>query len=315
MSLKMGAKYKKEVGLTAAAVLVAAVIAALIAYFRGHNVAVLQPAGTISHQERNLIFVALLLCCIVVIPVFTLTTAIALKYREGNKKKTKYSPDWDGNRLIESIWWGIPFAIIFVLAIITWNSSYNLDPYKALASSKKPLNIQVISLDWKWLFIYPEQNIATVNYARFPVNTPIDFQITSDSVMNSFWVPNLAGQIYSMPGMSTELHVMASKAGSYYGSSANISGKGFAGMNFTAAATSPADFNQWLKSVKASTNKLNMAAYQKLTQPSSNNPVAYYSSAQKGLYDYVVMKYMAPVSAPDADGEMVMDPNMGGMAM
>ncbi|HEU5004772.1 MAG TPA: ubiquinol oxidase subunit II [Candidatus Saccharimonadales bacterium] len=300
----MRAKYKKEVGLTLlfAVILVATII--VVAFFRRHNVAILEPRGTIAHQERNLMLVALLLCAIVVIPVFALTILIALKYREGNTKKKHYSPNWEGGRWMEVTWWGIPFAIIFVLAIITWNSSYNLDPYKALASNNKTMRIQVVSLDWKWLFIYPDQNIATVNYVRFPVNTPVNFEITSDSVMNSFWIPNLGGQIYAMPGMSTDLNLMASKAGAYSGSSANISGQGFSDMDFTATASSKQDFKTWLSSVKKSTASLSENTYSKLAKPSLHNQIAYYSSVKSGLYDQIVDRYMGPMAQmPGMHGE------------
>jgi cytochrome o ubiquinol oxidase subunit 2 len=292
----MRSDYKKGVKLILAIVLASIILFFIVAFFSRQNIAVLEPKGTISHQERNLIWLVLALCSIVVIPVFALTIAIALKYREGNKQKKKYNPDWDGDRRLEITWWAIPLAIITTLAVVTWFSSYSLDPYRALASSNKELKVQVIAMDWKWLFIYPDQNIATVNYLRLPVNTPVSFSITSDTVMNSFWIPNLGGQIYAMPGMDTKLHLMADKAGSYPGSSANISGRGFAGMHFTAAATSQKDFDAWLTSVKKSTNKLDVTTYQKLAEPSQNSPTAYYSSAQKGLYNWVVDKYMVPAS-------------------
>lgn len=301
----MGANLKKASLLTLAGLAGILIIAVIVYYFSRQNVAVLEPKGTIGHQERNLILLVLALCAIVVIPVFALTILIALKYREGNKRPKKYRPDWDGDKRLEITWWAIPIAIITVLGVVAWVSAYRLDPFKALAadsSSNKPLTIQAVSLDWKWLFIYPTQNIATVNYVRLPVNTPVTFNITSDSVMNSFWIPNLGGQMYSMPGMSTKLNLMADHTGSFPGSSANISGSGFARMDFTATASSRADFQKWVASVRRSPFKLSLDEYNLLTKPATG-PVAYFSSAQPGLYNWVVDKYMMPdMKAPTLIG-------------
>lgn len=257
------------------------------------NIAVLNPQGIIASKERELFIIGILLSCIVVIPVYILTIAIIFKYHEDNTKAT-YTPDWDHQRSLEFIWWGIPSAIILILSVITWISSHDLDPYKSLASTTKPMTIQVVALDWKWLFIYPGQDIATVNLVEFPEKTPIDFEITSDTVMNSFWIPNLGGQIYAMPGMSTQLHLMADTTGSFPGSSANISGKGFSGMTFTAKAVSQSDFVAWLQKVKQSPNTLTTNSYAQLAKPSTNVPVSVYSHEQSSLYDTIVMKYMTP---------------------
>ncbi|HVS78895.1 MAG TPA: ubiquinol oxidase subunit II [Candidatus Saccharimonadales bacterium] len=277
------------------AVVVIAFLSIAVWYLHRHYIAVLQPRGTIGHQERNLIIVGLLLAALVVIPVYAMTIGIAWKYRAGNIK-ARYSPDWDHNRVIEFTWWAIPGVIILIFSIITWNSAHALDPFKPLDSKKKPLNIQVVSLDWKWLFIYPDKDVASVNLLEVPVNVPLNFELTSDSVMNSFWVPALGGQIYTMPGMSTQVHLMATQAGSYAGSSANISGQGFAGMAFTAKAVNPSQFNEWLGQRQRSPDQLNLAAYNSLAKPSQNNPVTYYSRVQNGLYDDIIMKYMAPGS-------------------
>ena len=263
-------------------------------YLQGHNVAVLSPRGEIGQKERNLMAVTIILSLIVVVPVYAMTIAIVMKYREGNKKAKKYSPDWDGSRLYESIWWGIPFLIIFILSIITWNSSHALDPFKPLNSTVKPLHVQVISLDWKWLFIYPEQHIASVNMVEMPVGTPVNFQITSDTVMNSFWIPNLGSQIYAMPGMNTQLHLIADTTGDYRGSSANISGKGFASMDFMAKAVPAGEFDTWVHNAQNSTSILNSFAYGELAKPSQSSVYATYSSVDDNLYNNVVMKYMMP---------------------
>lgn len=264
-------------------------------YVHSHNIAVFNPKGTIAAKERSLMIFTLLLSVIVVLPVFTLTFFIVWRYRATNKK-AKYTPDWDRSRTLEFFWWAIPCAIIFVLAIVTWRSSHELDPFQPI-STKKPLLVQVVALDWKWLFIYPDQHIATVNYMDIPVNTPVTFEITSDAPMNSFWVPQLGGQIYAMSGMTTKLHLQASQMGSYNGSSANISGKGFAGMHFVVNATSAQDYNAWVKQVSNSPKHLSQAGYDKLAQPSENNPHTNYSHVQNELYNGVIAKYM-PGHAP-----------------
>lgn len=270
---------------------VLAVISLLIGYLHGHNIAVLEPAGLIADKERNLIIIGVVLSAIVVIPVYIMTASIAWKYRESNPKAT-YQPDWDHSRLYETIWWGIPMIIITILSVVAWQSAHDLDPFKPINSKVPPLNVQVLSLDWKWLFIYPQQNIASVNLLGIPENTPINFNLSSDTVMNSFWIPNLGGQIYTMPGMSTQLHLIANKIGSYYGSSANISGTGFAGMAFRAKAMSSTDFASWVHFVQSSPNTLSMTAYHKLAKPSVDNPVSYYSSVANDLYNTTVVKYM-----------------------
>ena len=275
------------------ALIILTLIGALAWYLFSHNIPVLQPRGTVAYQERNLIIIGLLLAVLVVVPVYAMAFGIAWKYRAGNTQ-ARYTPDWDGNRLIEFTWWAIPGVIILVLSIITWNSAHSLDPFRPLSSVNKPLTIQVVSLDWKWLFIYPQQGVASVNFLQVPVNVPINFEVTSDTVMNSFWIPALGSQIYAMPGMSTQVHLMASQPGSFNGSSANISGQGFAGMNFVAKAGSASDFNQWIQQIKESSSQLDLAAYNKLAAPSQNNPKTYYSNVQGSMYDDVVLKYMAP---------------------
>lgn len=268
----------------------------LVVYLRHTNVAVLNPMGPIASQERSLIFTTAMLGMIVIVPVFGLTIWIAWKYRDTNHHPKRYSPNWNKSRLLETIWWVIPVAIITVLSFITWRSSYALDPFKPLASRIKPVTVQVIALDWKWLFLYPNQHVASVNQVQIPIGRPINFQLTSDSVMNSFWIPQLSGQIYAMPGMSTQLHLMADKVGSYYGSSANISGAGFAGMNFRAVAEQPSDFNHWVLSTQHSKDQLTVNSYNRLSKATRNNPVKYYDLPKTNLYNYILMKYMAPGS-------------------
>ena len=264
-------------------------------YFHRHTIAVLDPKGPIGLQERHLIIITLLLSSIVVIPVFGLLFAFTWKYREGNTN-ARYSPNLDHNSVAETIWWLVPSVLILILGVIIWNSSHQLDPYRPLNSNVKPLTIQVVALDWKWLFIYPQQHIATVNFIQFPRQTPINFEITADAPMNSFWIPQLGGQIYAMPGMSTQLHLLANVDGDFHGSSANISGEGFAGMAFTAKSSSSDAFKQWVTTVKQSPGSLNQTAYDKLAKPSQNNPVTYYALDEASLYDSVILKYMGPMT-------------------
>lgn len=255
--------------------------------------ALMDPQGIIAFQERNLIQTALLLMLFVVVPVIILTFVFAWKYRSSNTK-ARYSPNWEHDTIDEFIWWGFPFFIIFILSVITWNSTHELDPFRPLVSSEKPLTIQVVALNWKWLFIYPEQKIATVNFVQFPEKKPIDFQITADAPMNSFWIPQLGGQIYAMTGMSTHLHLMADNPGIFAGSSANFSGDGFSGMKFTAQASSQINFDTWVTQVKQSGNMLDYAEYAIMTEPSIYNKPHYYSFVEENLYDSIIAKFMLP---------------------
>jgi cytochrome o ubiquinol oxidase subunit 2 len=169
-----------------------------------------------------------------------------------------------------------------------------LDPFKPIDLNQETMNIQVVALDWKWLFIYPNQQIASVNLAEIPVGQPVDFYITSDTVMNSFWIPQLGGQIYAMPGMSTQMHLEADRVGDFNGWSANISGEGFASMTFMAKSVSAGSFANWIQTARKSSSKLTMAAYEQLAEPSFGSPVKYYSLVQGGLYNDVIMNYMTP---------------------
>jgi len=237
---------------------------------------------------------------IVVLPTFAIAIFIVVRYRDrgdqpGKRRQPHYHPEFDHSRLFESIWWGIPIVIIGILSVVTWRSSHQLDPYKPLAAHHKTLTIQVISMDWKWLFIYPEQHIASVNLAVIPTDQPVDFMVTSDTVMNSFWVPGLGGQIYSMPGMITQLHEQANKPGDYLGSPANIAGHGFSRMDFTVRASSPASFAAWVKHAQQANRNLTTASYAELAKPSSDVPVQYYSPVEDGLFDTIVMNYMMPM--------------------
>jgi cytochrome o ubiquinol oxidase subunit II len=262
-----------------------------VVFLQNTEIAVLSPKGIIASKQRDLLVVATGLMLLVVVPVILMAFAFAWKYREGNKK-SRYTPDWDHNNVDEAIWWGIPFVIIFILAGITWRSTHDLDPYKPLISDRQAIKVQVVALQWKWLFIYPDYDIATVNFVQFPEKNPVAFEITADAPMNSFWIPQLAGQVYSMNGMVTKLHIEADEQGDYEGLSSNISGLGFAGMKFIARASSDDEFLKWVESVKQSPHTLSRAQYEMLANPSEKHPVTYYGTVEERLHDQVVMKYM-----------------------
>lgn len=257
------------------------------------DITVLKPKGPVAADEKNLIVFATILSLVVVLPVFALTFWVVWKYRASNHR-AHYRPEWDHSKLLESIWWGVPLILIIILSVVTFKSSHDLDPSKPLAAEDSQMKVQVVAMNWKWLFIYPEENIATVNYLRLPVDQPVEFQITGDSAMNSFWIPALGGQIYAMSGMSTKLHLQASEPGEYRGSSANISGRGFAGMNFAVKVSSASDYEKWVQEVKKTTRHLTFDEYDQMRKPTVNHPPTLFASAQEGLYNRVIRRYILP---------------------
>jgi cytochrome o ubiquinol oxidase subunit 2 len=268
----------------------------------GCHMEVLTPKGDIGAHEKSLILIALGLMAIVAIPVIAMTLWFPWRYRSGNKKAT-YAPNWSHSTRIELVVWTIPAIIIVILAAITWTSSHALDPYKPLESEATPVTVQVVSLDWKWLFVYPEYGVASVNELAFPVDRPVNFQITSDSVMNAFFIPQLGSQIYAMAGMETKLHLIARAPGSYEGLSTNFSGEGFSDMHFKAIATSEDGFKDWIAKAKATQATLDGESYKTLAEPSQKVPVSYYGQVMPGLFGSVVNKHMGDMS----HGEMPMD--------
>jgi cytochrome o ubiquinol oxidase subunit II len=256
----------------------------------GCNLDVLNPKGSVGLAEKSLIMDSTIAMLIVVIPVIALTALFAWRYRASNKAAS-YLPKWAHSTRIEIVVWAVPTLIIAYLAMLTWTSTHALDPYKPLQSSVKPINVEVVALDWKWLFIYPDLGIASVNQIEFPTDTPLNLRITSDSVMNSFFIPQLGGQIYAMAGMQTQLHLIANEAGDYAGASANFSGKGFSDMKFRAIATSNADFAAWVQKVKASPGQLSPDVYNSLAAPSEKNPVHYFAHVDSALFNNIIAKY------------------------
>jgi cytochrome o ubiquinol oxidase subunit 2 len=191
---------------------------------------------------------------------------------------------------MEAVWWAIPIVIIFIIGAVTVHYTYKLEPSRPLAAEKEPLVIQVTSLDWKWLFQYPEQGIATVNYLKFPAGVPVRFELTSDAPMNSFWIPQLGGQIYTMSGMAMKLHLMADEPGVYRGSGANFTGKDFAKMRFNAYAVTEQEFEAWVEQVKFMAPALTLEGYNQLAQPGTMGTMDF-SSFPKGLFESTVTKY------------------------
>ena len=255
-----------------------------------NNLDLLAPKGPIGAAEKSLIATSTWAMLIVVVPVIFLTLLFAWRYRASNKS-AEYRPNWSHSTAIEVAVWTIPALIILFLAVLTWKSTHELDPYKPLESQVKPINVEVVALDWKWLFIYPDLGIASVNQLAIPVGTPVNFRITSDTVMNSFFIPQLGGQIYAMAGMQTRLHLMANDVGDYAGTSANFSGKGFSDMKFRTLAETPEDFNAWVAKARASTDHLDMDRYYAVAKPEEKAPVSYFSSVDPKLFNNIVARY------------------------
>ena len=276
----------------------------------GCNWVVFNPRGQIALEQRNLIILSTALMLIVVIPVIVMTFLFAYRYRATNKK-ARYSPRWASSHKIEAVVWGVPLIIIIILGWVTWVTTHKLDPYRPIESDNPPLNVQVVAMDWKWLFIYPDLGIATVNELAMPVHTPVSFTVTSDAAMNSFFIPALGGQIYAMAGMQTKLHLIANEPGQYRGFSANYSGPGFSDMHFSTLATTPADFEAWVDKVRGISRTLDQSSYKTLAIPTHGYDITYYSTVDQRLFKTIVDKYEGmnkagrtgpePIAAEDAD--------------
>lgn len=270
--------------------------ACLLPLLGGCNMVVLDPAGDVAQQQGDLVVISTLLMLIIIVPVMALTGWFAWKYRAANEAAT-YKPDWDHSTQLELAIWAIPLLIIICLGAVTWVGTHLLDPYRPLARTApgqavtekdKPLEVQAVALNWKWLFIYPEQGIATVNELVLPEGRPLRFRISSSSVMNSFYVPAMAGQIYAMPGMETKLHAVFNESGNYEGFSANYSGAGFSNMRFAARSMTQKGFDQWVARARAEGQTLDRATYLKLERPSEKEPVRRFASVEPRLFDRIV---------------------------
>lgn len=284
---------------------VALFIIGAIALARTGHYDVLSTHGIIAEKQRSLLIFTLLLSAIVVIPVFTMLALFAWKYRDRTRDSqahtARYTPNWASNNTLEIIWWAIPIAIIGVLAVIAWTTSHSLDPYRRIESNNKPIEVQVVALQWKWLFIYPELGVAAVNQLPVPIDTPIHFTITADAPMSAFWVPTLGSQIYAMNGMSSQLNLMANSTGEFPGYTTNINGPGYAEMKFMVHSRSQDDFMKWVKSTKSSPRTMDSAEYVRLSQPSTIKDERSYKLVDTHLYDTVIMKYMQGMDAPASE--------------
>jgi cytochrome o ubiquinol oxidase subunit II len=232
----------------------------------GCNEGVLDPKGPIAISERLILFNSLGIMLAIVIPTILATLGVAFWFRSSNRQ-ARYRPNFAYSGRLEVLVWSIPAMTVFLVGGVAWIGSHDLDPRKPIATSVRPITIQVVSLDWKWLFIYPELGIASVNQLTIPVATPVSFELTSDGVMNSFFVPQLGGQIYTMAGMMTHLNVQADHVGTYRGLSAQYSGSGFSDMRFSVAAISKEDFDKWVTTVRNDGSLLDAQAYADLAKP------------------------------------------------
>jgi cytochrome o ubiquinol oxidase subunit 2 len=248
---------------------------------------VLDPQGPIASAERLLMINSTAIMLVVVVPVIIATLAVAWWYRASNPRAVRsLEVAYEGR--IEFVTWSIPVLVVILLAGVSWIGSHQLDPKAPIAADAKPLRVDVVALDWKWLFIYPEQGIATVNQLVVPVGTPVQIRLTSATVMNSFFVPQLGSQIYAMSGMTTHLNLLADKPGDYPGFSAMFSGDGFSDMRFIAKAIPMGDFDAWLGRVRGAGSVLDDASYAQLAKPSKAVPPATYGSVAPDLFEHIV---------------------------
>ena len=250
---------------------------------------VLNPKGPIADAERGLMIDAFTVMMLLVVPIIVMAFWFAWRYRaRGN---ARYEPTWAYSAKVDAVVWLLPALIVIAVAVLLWRSTHKLDPYREIASANPPLDVQVVAQDWKWLFIYPEQGVASVNQLAIPAGRPISLRITSDTVMNSFYVPALAGQIYAMAGMQTRLQILADKPGKFVGRNTQYSGGGFSDQFFEVVAMSQADFDAWVAKAKQAPGKLDPPTYAKLAERSRLNPIVQYSAVEPKLFDTIIDKY------------------------
>lgn len=279
---------KRVVGIILPILVAVGLIALFWFLVDGKQIDVLQPKGEVASAQRDLFVFTTILSLIVVIPVFTLLGYFAFKYRAGNKRAT-YMPNWSENRVLEGLWWGIPIAIITILGVAIYQTSHSLDPYRA-RSGDNPLKVQVVALRWKWLFIYPEQKLATLNHMPLPVDRPVTFDLSADAPMSAFWIPALGSQIYAMNGMTSKLNLKADEPGVYTGYTTNINGEGYAKMTFKAKVMDASSFSAWAGGASQSTDIMTMQTYQTLARPESTTAEQTYRLADSNLYSMITAK-------------------------
>lgn len=269
-----------------------------VASLSGCSMDLLDPRGAIGVQEKTLILVALGLMLLVVVPVIGLTLWFAWKYRASNARAV-YAPTWAHSTRIEVVVWAVPCVIVAILGVLIWRTTATLDPYRPIVASVKPVRVQVVALNWKWLFIYPDYGVATVNELAVPVGTPIDFELTAESLMNSFFIPRLGSQVYAMAGMRTQLHLVADEAGTYRGQSAAFSGEGFSDMHFETVAMPSADFAAWVLKAKQSPLAMDASKYRNVSLPATHVVPTVYASVEPDLFDGIVDRFSRQPGAAD----------------
>ncbi len=288
-----------------------AVLAPLMLLLGGCNLVVMNPAGDVATRQANLILWSTGLMLLIIVPVILFTLFFAWKYRASNRDAT-YDPEWNHSTKLEVLIWTAPLMIIIALGAMTWLFTHLLDPYRPLTriapgqpvtEETRTLTVEVVALDWKWMFIYPELGIATVNELAAPVDTPIAFRLTSSSIMNSFYIPALSGMIYAMPGMQTQLHAVINREGTYEGIASNYSGPGFSNMHFKFLGMSQDGFDEWVARVRAQGQPLTRERYLEVEAPSEMEPVHYYSQVDRGLFRAILNMCVEP-------GRMCMDEMM-----
>jgi cytochrome o ubiquinol oxidase subunit 2 len=263
----------------------------------GCSEGVLDPKGPIAAAERQILFNSLGIMLAIVIPTILATLGVAYWFRSSNTR-ARYLPDFAYSGRLEVLVWSIPAMTVLLVGGVAWLGSHDLDPRKPIASTVKPVSVQVVSLDWKWLFIYPDQGIASVNQLTIPVGTPVSFELTSSGVMNSFFVPQLGGQIYTMAGMVTRLHLQADHAGTYPGLSANYSGSGFADMRFNVEAVPAENFAKWVDATRGAGPVLDAQTYADLAKPSKAVAPFTYRAIAPSLFNGILSAVMRPDDSP-----------------
>jgi cytochrome o ubiquinol oxidase subunit 2 len=272
---------------------------ALIVLMAGCNRGILDPVGPVAAQEKQLLINSTAIMLAIIIPTMIATVAFAWWFRRGNSKAT-YRPDWEYSGAIEMVVWSIPALTIMLLGGIAWIGSHDLEPSKPLKSSIPPLKVEVVSLDWKWLFIYPEQGVATVNQLVVPAGTPISFRLTSATVWNSFFVPQMGTMIYTMPRMTTRLNLQADRQGTYDGLSTHFSGDGFPGMQFKVQALPADQFAMWAQGSRGAGGALDPRSYAELAKPSSYVKPMTYGAVAPDLFDAIVSDRVQQLHRPQA---------------
>jgi cytochrome o ubiquinol oxidase subunit 2 len=292
---------------------------AVVPLLGGCDMVTMNPAGDIALQQRNIILFSTGIMMLIIVPVMVLTVLFAFRYRRGNPNKV-YDPGFDHSTTLELVIWTCPLLIIIALSAVTWTSTHLLDPFRPLdrigpgqpiPPGTKPLNVQVIALDWKWLFIYPDLGVATVNELALPINVPVRFSITSSDQFNTFYAPTLAGMIYAMPAMRSELNAVLNRPGESWGYSGNFTGRGYSDMRFKLRGVESADFDHWVSDAKAAGGTLELAGLVQLIKPSEKSPIVHFGAVQPGLFDRILNRCVEP-GKPCMIDVMRRDMEMGG---